>query len=89
MNTILITYNPSLDSEILKDRIKSLGDYYNFWNNHWIVKTKDGVKEVYNKLSRSPLEKELILVVKFSKYKEGCFGRMNTRLWKWLYQVDN
>lgn len=72
MNTILITYNPSLDSEILRDRIKSLGEYYNFWN-HWIVKTNEGVKEVYNKLSRSPLEKERILVIKFSKDKEECF----------------
>ena len=82
MNTILITYDPSLDSDLLKDRIKSLGEYHTFWNNHWIVRTNEGVKEIYNKLSRLPLEKELILVVKFSK--EECFGRMDTLFWEWL-----
>ena len=34
MNTFLIIYDPSLDSEILRDRIKSLGESYSFWNNH-------------------------------------------------------
>ena len=53
---ILVIYDPSLDSDILRDRIKSLGPNYTFWGNHWFVETQYTTKEVYEKISANEFE---------------------------------
>lgn len=81
---ILVIYDPSLDSDILRDRIKSLGSNYTFWGNHWFVETSFTTKEVYEKLSTNEFETTSILVVELSKNSNYYYGRMNTTLWDWF-----
>lgn len=81
---ILVIYDPSLDSDILRDRIKSLGPNYTFWGNHWFVETQYTTKEVYEKISANEFETNSILVIEMSKDTYNYYGRMNTSLWDWL-----
>lgn len=81
---ILVIYDPSLDSDILRDRIKSLGPNYTFWGNHWFVETSYSTKEVYEKISANGFETNAILVIEMSKDTYNYYGRMNTSLWDWL-----
>ena len=64
---ILVIYDPSLDSDILRDRIKSLGPNYTFWGNHWFVETTYTTKEVYEKISANEFESNSILVIEMLK----------------------
>lgn len=81
---ILIVYNPALDSDILRDRIKSLGPNYTFWGNHWFVETQSSPKEVYKKISADGFETSSLLVIEMSQNQGNYYGRMNTSLWEWL-----
>lgn len=81
---ILVIYDPSIDNDILRDRIKSLGSNYTFWSNHWFVETSYSTKEVYEKISVNEFETASILVVELSKTSASYYGRMNTSLWDWL-----
>lgn len=82
---ILVIYDPSLDSDILRDRIKSLGPNYTFWGNHWFVETTYTTKEVYKKISANEFESNSILVIEMLKdSSQSYYGRMNTTLWDWL-----
>lgn len=81
---ILVIYDLSLDSDILRDRIKSLGSNYTFWGNHWFVETSLTTKEVYEKLSTNEFKTTSILVVELSKNSSYYYGRMNTSLWDWF-----
>lgn len=82
---ILVIYDPSLDSDILRDRIKSLGPNYTFWGNHWFVETTYTTKEVYEKISANEFESNSILVIEMLKdSSQSYYGRMNTTLWEWL-----
>lgn len=81
---ILVIYDPSLDSDILRDRIKSLGPNYTFWGNHWFVETSYTTKQVYEKISANEFQTNAILVIEMSKEAYNYYGRMNTSLWDWL-----
>lgn len=82
---ILVIYDPSLDNDILRDRIKSLGPNYTFWGNHWFVETTYTTKEVYEKISANEFESNSILVIEMLKdSSQSYYGRMNTTLWDWL-----
>lgn len=82
---LLIIYDPSLDSDVLRDRIKSLGPCYTFWNNHWFVETTLNTKEAYEKIiNSSSFEMSSMLIVEVSKNVMNYYGRMNTTLWDWL-----
>lgn len=81
---ILVIHDPSIDSDILKDRIKSLGSNYTFWGNHWFIETTYTTKEVYEKLSIEEFETTSLLVIELSQNDYNYWGRMNTSLWDWL-----
>ena len=80
----MVIYNPAIDNDILKDRIKSFGPNYTFWGNHWFIKTTCTTKDVYEKLSSNEFEAAAILVVELSQNALNYYGRMNTSLWDWL-----
>lgn len=82
---ILIIHDPSLESEVLKDRIKSLGRSFVFWNNHWLVETNLTAEEVYNRISDNGFESQSIFISEIkNKPGEGYWGVMNKNLWSWL-----
>lgn len=84
MNTFLIIHDPSLDSEVLRDRIKYLGESYSFWNNHWFVQTDKTPQEVYEQISKDDFSMEAILIVNMASSGMRYYGRMDVTLWEWL-----
>ena len=85
---ILVIYDPSIDSDVLRDRIKSLGPSYTFFGNHWIIETNLSTKEVYEKISIDEFEYSSMIVISMEK-SNGYWGRMNTSLWDWLKEREN
>lgn len=81
---LLIIYDTLIDSQILCDRIKSLGPNYQFWENHWFVETTLDTKQVYDKLSSEEYIQASMIVIELSKGQLNYYGRMNTSLWDWL-----
>jgi hypothetical protein len=82
---ILVIYNPSTENDVLKDRIKSLGRNYVFWNNHWLVETDLTAEQVYHKLAYDGFEKQSFFISEIkNKVSEGYWGVMNASLWDWL-----
>lgn len=86
---LLIIYDPTLDNDILRDRIKSLGPSYTFWDNHWLVQTQETTKSVYERIAFDNFETASILVIEMSNQTLNYYGRMNTTLWDWLKDKMN
>lgn len=84
----LIIYMPGFESELLIARIKSLGPSYNFWGNHWFVRTSSTSKEVYEKIVGEDFVSTSILVVEMSSEAFSYYGRMNTALWDWMKKIE-
>lgn len=81
MNRIcLIQYSIKEDSVII-NRIKSLGDWVQYFDNNWLVKTSFSVKEIYNKLSVD-YENASFFIIELDK--SNYWGRMNTNVWDLL-----
>ena len=82
---LLVIYDPLIENDVLKDRIKLLGRSYVFWNNHWLVETNLTPEEAYHKIIDNGFENQSIFVsVINSKPSEGYWGMMNKALWSWL-----
>lgn len=81
MNRIyLIQYNIVEDSVII-NRIKSLGNWIQYFGKSWLVKSNLSAKEIYEKLSVDyPKESFVILEVSKSNY----WGMMDPKLWDWI-----
>ena len=87
MKTILIIYDPSIKAniDILKDRIKRLGDNYEFWENNWLVKTNLSPEEVYHKIIDKGFEGKSIFISRFNNLPNiGYWGMMKQSIWDWL-----
>ena len=84
-NILLIIYDPALNREVLRDRIKSLGPCYTFWNNHWCVESNLSAKDAYETIiTNSGFEFSSMIVLEVPKASFRYYGRMNTTLWEWL-----
>ena len=82
---ILVIYDSSIENDVLKDRIKTLGRSYVFWNNHWLVETNLTAEEAYHKITDDGFENQSIFIsVINNKPSEGYWGMMNKTLWSWL-----
>ena len=85
MNTLIIIYDVSIESDILINRIKSLGDNYVFWGNHWLVKTNYNAQEAYEKIVTNGYEGKSIFLARIdNRISIGYWGIMNKTLWEWL-----
>lgn len=85
---LLVIYDPSIENQILDDRIKSLGPSFVFWRNHWFVETNLSSKEVYQRISANEFETASIIIVELSSEKRKYYGRMNTALWDWFKSIE-
>lgn len=86
MNIYLIAYNNEASSDILKDRIKNLGEYYNLFQNNWLVKsTLSTCEDVYREIVKDDLNTKHIVVFLINKTSNsGYWGFANNALWEWL-----
>lgn len=81
----IIICDPSVDSDILRDRIKNIGPNYSFWDNHWIVKSNLTAKEIYEKISVDEFESTRISIFEITS---NYYGRMISSIWEWLRNND-
>ena len=78
-----ITYSENIEkAQLLKDRIKQYGDYFNFLDNNWFVYSNDSAQDIYNKLSKGEFEDDLILVMAVDL--KDYWGRLTGDVWDWL-----
>ena len=70
---------------LLKDRIKSLGDtLYIFEDSAAFVETELNVQETYDKISQNDFESASILILTINNIPFGFWGRMPVEVWNWL-----
>ncbi len=82
---LLVIYDPATENEVLKDRIKSLGRSYVFWDNHCLVETDLTAEAAYYKIADNGFENESIFIIEIkNEVGEGYWGIMNGDLWDWL-----
>lgn len=82
MNRIyLIQYKVDTDDSILKDRIKSLGNWIYYLGHSWIVRTTLPAKDIYNKLSVG-YEKDSFFIIELNA--SNHWGRMDPKVWDWF-----
>lgn len=81
----LIICDPSINSDVLRDRIKNIGPNYSFWDNHWIVKSSLSAKEIYKRISMGEFETTLMSIFEITN---NYYGRMNPSIWDWLRNMD-
>ncbi|MCM1302313.1 MAG: hypothetical protein NC250_03095 [Alistipes senegalensis] len=89
MKTYLIIYaEETNNTEILIDRIKSLGDYCRFFNNHWFVRTSlNTAEDVYKSIIKDDLATISVIVLNISSQpSHNYWGFMNKAVWEWLKQ---
>lgn len=86
MKIFLIIYDEESTSDVLKDRIKRLGNYYKVLENTWLVATeKETSEEVYNDLAKGDMPSLCIIVVSIDpKLPNGYWGFTKKDLWEWL-----
>ena len=85
MDVFMIIYDPNIESDVLVNRIKALGDSYVFFNNHWLVRSDLTAMDIYYAIASNGYEKSSILVVKIENLQEkGYWGVMNKTIWEWL-----
>ena len=81
---IIIIYKVGGNDEIIKDRIRLLGEWLNYFQGNWMVYTTFSVKEVYEMLCDDmPLnaqDKLLIMDVDLNNY----YGALPPEAWQWL-----
>ncbi|NCE72429.1 hypothetical protein [Odoribacter sp. Z80] len=81
----LVIHELGIINDVLKDRIRSLGRSYVFWNNHWLVETDLTAEEIYHRIACDIFERQAFFIVEITnKSREGYWGIMNRTLWKWL-----
>jgi hypothetical protein len=76
----LIQYKINEDS-VITNRIKSLGDWVQYFDRNWIVKSSLSAKDIYEKLSVD-YDKESFLIIEL--HKSNFWGRMKTEVWELL-----
>lgn len=86
MNKVyIIIISDEYNTEIIRDRIKSIGQNYVFWDNHWLVESPESAKDIYHKLSADGYEKASIFISELNLTRVGSYyGRMKTGLWDWI-----
>ncbi len=82
----LIVYNNETSSEVLKDRIKNVGQYYNLFVNNWLVKSHlQTCKEVYQEITKEDMNTKHLVVFSIDSLPiEGYWGFANNALWEWI-----
>lgn len=81
----LINYKVDNDS-IVKDRIKSLGPWLNYFPNSWLVESDLSAKQIYEKLSDG-YQDERFLIVKIDTKEK--WGYLPKSAWEWFSNRKN
>ena len=93
MNIYLVSYTPTndLESVIINDRIKSIGNFYSYKSHQFFVATDlSSAEDVYKAIAKNDYIKTTMLVVSInSNVRMGYWGVEQKELWHWLEQMQN
>jgi hypothetical protein len=81
MNRIYLIQYVIVDDSVLVNRIKALGNWIQYFNKSWIVKSNLSAQDIYNKLS---VDYEQVSFFIIELNTKNYWGRMNTSVWDWL-----
>lgn len=81
MNRIYIIQYDIKEDAIIKERIKSLGTWMNYFPKSWIIESSLLAKEIYEKISVD-YEKDRILIMELNK--SNYWGVMPKEAWDWI-----
>ena len=81
MNRIYLIQYDSKDDSILKDRIKSLGTWMNYFPKSWIVESNLTAKQIYENISPD-YKNDRILIMELKK--GNYWGVMPREAWDWI-----
>lgn len=86
---ILISYDASIENNILVDRIKRVGESrYPFLKSSWLILTEDSPKELYNKIIGTEFSEKSFFVTEIKSNPSNYWGLMDRELWDWIERVD-
>ncbi|MBR4583330.1 MAG: hypothetical protein IKO34_05900 [Bacteroidales bacterium] len=81
----IITLDPNGNSFLLREKIKELGDYYNIYNNQYIVCADyEDAQQLYEKLVPKGFPLTGIVVFSIPVNHIKYWGYSNKGLWEWL-----
>lgn len=91
MKVFFISYSQENNSEIINDRIKSLGDYYCLKNTEYLVcSTLERADDVYSSIAKSDFTKLNILIISVNTQMAlDYWGVSKKELWTWLSNHNN
>jgi hypothetical protein len=83
---VIIIYNVEGSDQSIRDNIKLLGDWFNYFQGSWLVITSLGVKEIYNQIGTNKSgDRFLVMEVDLKTY----WGILPSEAWDWLKSKKN
>lgn len=83
---VIIIYNVEGGDQSIKENIKSLGDWFNYFQGSWLVLTRLGVQDIYNRIGTNKTgDRFLVMEVDLKNY----WGILPTEAWDWLKSKKN
>lgn len=81
----IIILNPNGNSSFLEAKIKELGDYYNIYNNQYVVSADCGnAQQLYEKLIPNGFPQTGIVIFSIPANQLNYWGYSDKELWAWL-----
>lgn len=81
----IIILNPNSDTTLLRAKISEIGDYYNIYDNQYLVSLEcDNAEELYNKLQTANTPPVGIVILGVSIEGLTYWGYSDKKLWSWL-----
>lgn len=78
---VIIIYKVEGNDQSVKDNIKLLGEWFNYFQGSYIILTKLGVQDIYNRiLTNNSGDRFLVMEVNLKEY----WGILPKEAWEWL-----
>lgn len=83
---VIIIYNVDGHDQSIKDNIKLLGDWFNYFQGSWLVLTRLDVQDIYNRIgTNNSADRFLVMEIDLKTY----WGILPTEAWDWLRSKKN
>jgi hypothetical protein len=83
---VIIIYSVEGSDQSIKDNIKLLGDWFNYFQGSWLVLTRLSVQDIYNRIGTNKSDDRfLVMEIDLKTY----WGILPTEAWDWLKSKKN
>ena len=77
----IVNYSSKVSESVINDKIKSLGDWFNYFPNSFLLFSSSSVQTIYNNIATNlPEDRFLILEIDLKDY----WGWLPKEAWEWL-----